>query len=80
MRDIPARTAAMRMGILLVSVCALDAAVALLVPHPRLWCAIISGLIPLLTPALLLSFGIFDEPAAGDHAESPTNRSLEDKS
>jgi hypothetical protein len=63
MRDIPARTAAMRMGFLLVSVCALDAAVALLVPHPRFWCAIIPGLIPALTPALLLSFGLFDKPA-----------------
>ena len=70
MRDIPARTAAIRMGILLFSVCALDAVVALAVPHPRLWCAVIPGLIPLLTPALLISFGIFDEPGAEGNAAS----------
>jgi hypothetical protein len=79
MRDIPARTAAIRMGILLVSVCALDAAVAFLVPHPRLWCAIIPGLIPVLTPVLLLSFGLFDEPAAGNEAESASRGSAVEK-
>jgi hypothetical protein len=80
MLDIPARTAAVRMGVLLVSVVALDVAVALFVPHPRLLCAIIPGLIPLLTPVLLLSFGLFDEPATEDGPMSADKKSPGTKS
>jgi hypothetical protein len=50
------RTAAIRMAILLCTVAAIDAAAALLIPNPRLWCAVIPALIPIFTPAVLFSF------------------------
>jgi hypothetical protein len=43
------------MAILLCSVAAIDAAAAFLIAKPQLWCAIIPVLIPLLTPAAILS-------------------------
>jgi hypothetical protein len=43
------------MAILLCSVAAIDAGAAFFIAKPRLWCAIISVLIPLLTPAAILS-------------------------
>jgi hypothetical protein len=51
MRVLPIRTAAARMAALIVCVCALDIAAVFLTAKPRLWCAIIPALIPLLTPA-----------------------------
>jgi hypothetical protein len=53
MQTVPVPVAARRMAILLCSVAAIDAVVALLLQHPRLWCALIPALIPLLTPAVL---------------------------
>jgi hypothetical protein len=44
------------MAILLCVVAAIDAAAALLIPKPRLWCAVIPALIPIFTPAVLFSF------------------------
>lgn len=49
----PVPIIARRMAILMLSVVAIDAAVALLSQHPAMWCAIIPGLIPLLTPAAI---------------------------
>jgi hypothetical protein len=54
MQTVPVRSAAIRMAILLISVCALAVAAVFLAPNPRLWCAIIPALIPLLTPVVLL--------------------------
>ena len=51
----PTRSCAKRMAILLCSVAAIDAGAAFFIAKPRLWCAIISVLIPLLTPAAILS-------------------------
>jgi hypothetical protein len=42
------------MAIVLLSVCAIDAAVAFLVAKPARWCAVIPALIPVLTPLVLL--------------------------
>jgi hypothetical protein len=68
------------MGILILSVGALDAAVAWFVPHPRLLCAIIPTLIPLLTPALLISFGIFDQSVTKSNADTANTRPMGDQS
>jgi hypothetical protein len=54
MENLPARTAAIRMAIVLVSVCALDIAAVFLIPHPRIVCVIIPTLVPLLTPVILM--------------------------
>jgi hypothetical protein len=45
---------ARRMAYLLCAVVAIDALVALVVPHPAVWCAVIPAFIPSLTPAILL--------------------------
>jgi len=58
MKVVSARTAAIRMGILIVSVCALDAVVVFFAQKPLVWAGAIPGLIPLLTPAVIFSFGI----------------------
>jgi hypothetical protein len=50
MEKLSARTACIRMAIILLSVCAIDAAVAFLVAKPARWCAVI----PALTPLVLL--------------------------
>jgi hypothetical protein len=55
MRILPLRTAALRMGILLCFVCALDVAAVFLTAKPQLWCALIPALIPILTPAAIFS-------------------------
>jgi len=54
MGKLSARTACIRMAIILLSVCAIDAAVALFVANPAHLCAVIPALIPLLTPLVLL--------------------------
>ena len=48
-----AGSAALRMSVLILCVCALDTAAVFLPAKPRLWCAIIPVLIPLLTPAMI---------------------------
>jgi hypothetical protein len=53
MHTVPVPVAARRMAILLCSVAAIDAAVAFFLQHPKVWCALIPVLIPLLTPAVL---------------------------
>jgi hypothetical protein len=55
MHVLPVRSCAIRMAILLFAVAALDAAAALLVAKPQLWCARIPALIPLLTPLTIFS-------------------------
>lgn len=45
------------MAILLFVVVALDAAAALFIAKPLLWCAIIPALIPVLTPAVIFTRG-----------------------
>jgi len=54
MDKLSARTACIRMAIILLSVCAIDAAVPLFVAKPARLCAVIPALIPLLTPLVLL--------------------------
>lgn len=49
----PVPVIARRMAVLLCTVVAIDAVVALLAPHPAVWCAMIPGLITLLTPAAI---------------------------
>ena len=49
----PVPIIARRMMVLLCVVVAIDAAVALLAPHPAIWCAMIPALIPLLTPVAI---------------------------
>ncbi len=56
MQVLPFRTCALRMAVLLCVVGAIDAAAALLVAKPQLWCAIIPALLPLFTPAAIFSF------------------------
>jgi hypothetical protein len=51
MRPVP--SCAKRMAVLLCAVAAIDAAAALLIPKPQLWCAIIPALIPILTPVAI---------------------------
>ena len=53
MKTLSARTAAIRMAILIVSVGAFDAAAVALSDHPLLWARWIPGLIPLLSPLIL---------------------------
>jgi hypothetical protein len=48
------RAAAIRMGILLIACAILDAVAALVLPHPRIACAIIPTMIPLMMPFVLL--------------------------
>jgi hypothetical protein len=55
MRILPLRSAALRMAILLCFVCALDIAAVFLTAKPRLWCALIPALLPILTPAAIFS-------------------------
>jgi hypothetical protein len=55
MQILPVRSAALRMGVLLCVVCALDVAAVFLTAKPRLWCALIPALIPILTPAVIFS-------------------------
>jgi hypothetical protein len=57
MRILPFPVAARRMAILLFVVVALDAAAALFIAKPLLWCAIIPALIPVLTPAVIFTRG-----------------------
>lgn len=54
MDKLTARTAAIRMAMILGFVGALDAAAALLLAKPAHLCAVIPVLIPLLTPLVLL--------------------------
>jgi hypothetical protein len=49
----PVPIIAHRMMVLLCAVVAIDAVVALLAPHPAMWCAMIPGLITLLTPVAI---------------------------
>ena len=56
MQMVSTRTPAIRMAILLGVVCAIDVAAALLIPKPRVWCAVIPALIPIFTPAVIFSF------------------------
>jgi hypothetical protein len=51
--NMPARSAALRLAILLCLVCALDAAAAFLLPHPRIWCAAVIPSLMLLSPFVL---------------------------
>jgi|HubBroStandDraft_1064217.scaffolds.fasta_scaffold505457_2 hypothetical protein len=55
MQILPVRSCAIRMAILLCVVVTLDAAAALFIAKPLLWCATIPALIPLLTPAVIFS-------------------------
>jgi hypothetical protein len=43
------------MAILICFVCAIEIAALFLTAKPQLWCAIIPGLIPILTPAVIFS-------------------------
>ena len=54
----PARTAAIRMAILIGSVVALDATVVFFAQKPLFWATSIPGLIPLLTPFAIFSFRV----------------------
>jgi hypothetical protein len=56
MQMLPFRSCAIRMAILILAVVALDAAAALLIAKPVLWCARIPALIPLLTPAAIFTW------------------------
>lgn len=49
----PVPIIAWRMAVLLICVVAVDAATALVLQHPAVWCAMIPALIPLLTPAAI---------------------------
>ena len=49
----PVPVIARRMMVLLCTVVAIDAVVALLAPHPAIWCAVIPSLITLLTPVAI---------------------------
>ena len=56
MQLVPVRTAVIRTAILLCVVVALDAAAALFIAKPVLWCARIPTLIPLFTPFVLMTW------------------------
>ena len=56
MQILPVRSCALRMALLLVSVAALDAAIAFLVAKPQIWCAVIPAIIPIFTPLTILNF------------------------
>jgi hypothetical protein len=55
MHVLPVRTCAVRMAILLCAVVAVDIAASFLTAKPQLSCAVIPALIPILTPAAILS-------------------------
>jgi hypothetical protein len=55
MQILPLRSCVRRMAILICLVCAIDVAAVFLNAKPRLWCAFIPVLIPLLTPAVIFS-------------------------
>jgi hypothetical protein len=55
MQILPFRSAVKRMAILLCVVVALDAAAALFIARPVLWCATIPALLPVLTPFVIFS-------------------------
>jgi hypothetical protein len=56
MRVLPVPVIARRLAVLLVSVATLDAAVALMVPHPAVWCACVASLMTLLAPLTIFGF------------------------
>jgi hypothetical protein len=56
MQILPFRSCALRMAILICLVGAIDVAAVFLTAKPRLWCALIPVLIPLLTPAVIFSY------------------------
>jgi len=56
MQILPLRTSVRRMAILICLVGAIDVAAVFLTANPRLWCALIPGLIPILTPAVIFSY------------------------
>jgi hypothetical protein len=66
MHVLPFRSAAIRMAILILLVVVIDGAAALIIAKPARWCAVIPGLIPLLTPATIFSY----RARAKDKAES----------
>jgi hypothetical protein len=55
MEILPVRSCAIRMAVLIGVVVALDAAAALLIARPLLWCARIPALIPLFTPWVIFT-------------------------
>jgi hypothetical protein len=54
--QVPVRTAAIRMAMLIVVVAALDYVIVFFAQKPLVWAGTIPALIPLLTPAVLFSF------------------------
>lgn len=48
--NLPVRSAALRVAILLCAVCTLDAAAAFLLPNPRIWCGAVIPSLMLFTP------------------------------
>ncbi len=56
MQILPLRKCARRMAILICLVVAIDVAAVFLTAMPRLWCGLIPGLIPILTPAVIFSY------------------------
>jgi hypothetical protein len=54
-RILPVPICARRMAILICVVAAIDAAAALFIAKPQLWCAIIPILIPIFTPVAIFS-------------------------
>ena len=55
MQILPHHSCVRRMAFLLCVVAAIDVAAAFLAAKPLLWCALIPGLIPILTPAVIFS-------------------------
>jgi hypothetical protein len=53
MQTLPA--CARRMAILICFVCAIDMAAVFFTAKPQLWCVLIPGLIPVLTPAVIFA-------------------------
>ena len=56
MQILPVGSAAIRMAILICVVVAIDGIAALLIAKPAHWCAVVPGLIPILTPAAIFSY------------------------
>jgi hypothetical protein len=56
MQTVSVRPIALRMAVLLVVVVALDAAAAVFIAKPAVWCARIPALIPLLTPLVIFPY------------------------
>jgi hypothetical protein len=54
MHTVSPRTAAVRLSILFCSIFLLWCATLVFATKPIVWCAVIAGLIPLLTPALVI--------------------------